>query len=54
MPVVWKRLKITPSSASSSISGVGTGPPKVPACPKPKSSNKITTTLGASLDAFIG
>lgn len=52
--VVWKRLYFTPLSATLSMFGVGTGPPKLPAAPKPTSSVMISRILGASLAAASG
>lgn len=33
---------------------MGTGPPNVPGCPKPRSSSRISTTLGAPCGALTG
>ena len=45
--VVWNRLKRRPSAATRSRPGAGTGPPKAPNDPKPTSSRRTITTLGA-------
>ena len=45
--VVWNWLYATPCAATRSSAGVGTGPPNVPAAPKPTSSSITTTTFGA-------
>src|SRR5215471_13750748 len=51
--VVWKRLYFRPRLASLSMVGVGIGPPKVLAAPKPTSSVMMSRTLGASLGGLI-
>ena len=48
IPVVVMLLYRRPSLASESKVGVGTGPPNVLDAPKPTSSVRITSTLGAS------
>src|SRR5664279_5281112 len=45
--VVWNREKDRPSPARRSAVGVLQGPPKTLAAPKPTSSSRITSTLGA-------
>src|SRR5215470_6443114 len=56
--VVWKRLYRSPSAASLSIVGEGTLPPKVLNWPKPASSIRMSTKVGASagltVKMFIG
>src|SRR5262245_65392308 len=51
--VVWKRLYFSPRFASLSKVGVGIGPPKVLAAPKPTSSVMMSRMLGAPLGALI-
>src|SRR5262245_26801452 len=50
--VVWKRLYLIPRLASLSNVGVGIGPPKVLAAPKPTSSVMMSKTFGAPLGAL--
>src|SRR5262249_27340119 len=50
--VVWNRLYLIPRLASLSKVGVGMGPPKVLAAPKPPSSVMMSRTLGAPLGAL--
>src|SRR5262249_40111347 len=50
--VVWKRLYFRPFLASLSRVGVGIGPPNVLDAPKPTSSVRIRSTLGAPLGAW--
>src|SRR5215470_4013022 len=50
--VVWKRVYFSPFLASLSRFGVGICPPKVPHCPKPQSSIRMTRTLGAPAGAL--
>src|SRR3954454_8320374 len=45
--VVWKRLYLSPLSASRSAVGVAHGPPKALDAAKPTSSSRTTSTLGA-------
>ena len=45
--VVWKRLNLSPSAANCSATGIEHGPPKADEAPKPMSSSRITSTLGA-------
>jgi hypothetical protein len=45
--VVWNRAYFKPPAASRSAVGVLTGPPKALAAPKPVSSIRTTSTLGA-------
>jgi hypothetical protein len=45
--VVWKRLNFSPRAASRSAVGVWHGPPKALDAPKPTSSSRTTSTLGA-------
>ena len=45
--VVWNRVNFRPVAASRSAFGVGQGPPNVLDAPKPMSSSKMTSTLGA-------
>src|SRR6478672_3272668 len=45
--VVWKRLYFRPFPASRSAVGVAHGPPNALEAPKPTSSSKMTSTLGA-------
>ena len=47
--VVWKRLNLRPFAASFSAFGVWHGPPKALEEPKPASSMRMTSTLGAPL-----
>jgi hypothetical protein len=47
--VVWKRLYLRPPAASRSAVGVRHGPPNALDAPKPTSSSRITSTLGAPL-----
>src|SRR5499426_1376595 len=49
--VVWNWLYRSPLLATRSRFGVGIGPPKVLAAPKPVSSVMISRTLGAPLGA---
>ena len=45
--VVWKRVYLRPLAASRSAVGVLIGPPKALEAPKPTSSIRTTSTLGA-------
>src|SRR4051794_39481169 len=45
--VVWKRLYFRPPAANRSAVGVRHGPPNVLAAPKPTSSSRTMSTLGA-------
>ena len=45
--VVWKRLNFSPPAASFSAVGVWHGPPKALVAPKPTSSIRTISTLGA-------
>jgi hypothetical protein len=45
--VVWNRLYRRPCAASLSMLGEETPPPKTLNCPKPTSSRRISTMLGA-------
>src|SRR6478609_9859177 len=45
--VVWKRLYFRPLAASRSAVGVWHGPPNALDAPKPTSSSRMTSTLGA-------
>ena len=45
--VVWKRVYFNPPAASFSAAGVWQGPPKALAEPKPASSMRMISTLGA-------
>ena len=45
--VVWKRLYLSPFSASRSAVGVAHGPPNALEAPKPTSSSSTTSTFGA-------
>src|SRR5580698_847956 len=45
--VVWKRVYLRPRLANLSAFGVLHGPPKALDAPKPMSSSKMTSTLGA-------
>ena len=45
--VVWKRVYFRPPAASRSAVGVWHGPPKALEAPKPTSSIRKTSTLGA-------
>src|SRR5215204_2163461 len=45
--VVWKRLYLSPPAARRSAFGVSIAPPKALAAPKPTSSIRTTSTLGA-------
>ena len=47
--VVWNRLYLRPFAASFSKFGVWQGPPKALVAPKPTSSSRMTSTLGAPL-----
>src|SRR5262245_8015047 len=49
--VVWKLLYLSPRRATRSRLGVGIGPPKVLAAPKPVSSVMMSRTFGAPLGA---
>src|SRR5262245_58505252 len=46
--VVWNRVYFKPPAASFSAVGVWQGPPKALDAPKPTSSSRIRSTLGAS------
>ena len=50
--VVWNWLKRIPSLASRSAVGMRIGPPKALGMPKPMSSMRMMSTLGAPSDAF--
>ena len=50
--VVWNRLYLTPLAAILSSVGIRIGPPNAPAEPKPMSSMRTMTTLGAPFGAF--
>ncbi len=50
--VVWNWLKRSPSLASLSAVGMWMGPPKALGMPKPMSSMRMMSTLGAPLGAF--
>ena len=52
--VVWNREKDRPLSANRSAEGVRHGPPKTLAAPKPTSSSRITSTLGAASGGRTG
>jgi hypothetical protein len=45
--VVWKRLYFSPRAARRSAVGVWQGPPKALDAPKPTSSSRTMSTLGA-------
>ena len=45
--VVWKRLYFSPFAARRSAVGVWIGPPKADEAPKPQSSMRMMSTLGA-------
>src|SRR3954470_23521902 len=45
--VVWNRLYLRPFAANFSAYGMLIGPPKALEAPKPTSSSRITSTLGA-------
>ena len=45
--MVWKRLYFSPPAASRSAVGVWHGPPNALDAPKPTSSIRTTSTLGA-------
>src|SRR5262245_22439429 len=45
--VVWKRVYLSPWEASRSAEGVWHGPPNALEAPKPTSSSRIKSTLGA-------
>ena len=45
--VVWNRVYLRPSAARRSAVGVWHGPPKALEAPKPTSSMRTTSTLGA-------
>ena len=52
--VVWKRVNFSPLFASRSAFGVGMGPPNALEAPKPQSSIRMTSTLGAPFGGRSG
>ena len=52
--VVWNRLYRSPPAASRSAVGVWHGPPKALEAPKPTSSSRTTSTLGAPAGGSSG
>ena len=52
--VVWKRVYLSPLSASFSMCGVGTGPPKVDAHPEPDVVEQHDQDVRAARGAFTG
>jgi hypothetical protein len=51
--VVWKRVYFNPVAASRSKLGVWQGPPNALDAPKPMSSIRITSTMGAPTGGMI-
>ena len=52
--VVWKRLNLRPFSARRSAVGVWIGPPNALDAPKPTSSSRTISTLGAPFGGRSG